>query len=204
MLASKKLLVKLPSPTFKSKNSFEEVLLLRRSIRSYKNKPINLSELSQILWAAQGITEKNYDLRTAPSAGALYPLEIYAIVGNVENLDSGVYKYIAKDHLLEKTLDGDKRIDLQKSALDQESIGECALAILIAAVFSRTSWKYGPRAKQYVYMEVGHCAQNILLQATSLQLGAVPIGAFYDEVVQKTLNLPKNKEPVYIIPIGKV
>lgn len=195
--------LKLPEPSLKGKKSFEEVLFRRRSVRNFKSEILSIEEISQLLWSAQGITEKNWGLRTAPSAGALYPLEIYAVVGNVKDLDAGVYKYNTEKHSLIKTLDGDRRRELYNSALQQESILQAPVSFIIAALFQRTAIKYGQRAERYVWIEVGHAAQNLLLQATALDLGAVPIGAFYDDKVKKALNLNKDEEPLYIIPVGK-
>ncbi|MEJ5304760.1 MAG: SagB/ThcOx family dehydrogenase [Ignavibacteria bacterium] len=195
--------ITLPAPQIKGKISFEEVLNKRRSVREYKNDALLLNEISQLLWSAQGITEKNWGLRTAPSAGALYPLEVYVVVGNVRNLEAGVYKYIPETHSLTKVIDGDQRKALYNSALQQESIIKAAADFVIAAVYERTSRKYGNRAERYVHFEVGHAAQNLLLQATALNLGAVPIGAFYDEKVKAALKLPENEQPLYIIPVGR-
>lgn len=195
--------LKLPEPSLKGKKSLEEVLFRRRSVRNFKSEILLIEEISQLLWSTQGITEKNWGLRTAPSAGALYPLEIYAVVGNVKDLDAGVYKYNTEKHSLIKTLDGDRRRELYNSALQQESILQAPVSFIIAALFQRTAIKYGQRAERYVWIEVGHAAQNLLLQATALDLGAVPIGAFYDDKVKKALNLNKDEEPLYIIPVGK-
>lgn len=195
--------ITLPAPQIKGKISLEEVLNKRRSVREYKNDALLLNEISQLLWSVQGITEKNWGLRTAPSAGALYPLEVYVVVGNVRNLEAGVYKYIPETHSLTKVIDGDQRKALYNSALQQESIIKAAADFVIAAVYERTSRKYGNRAERYVHFEVGHAAQNLLLQATALNLGAVPIGAFYDEKVKVALKLPENEQPLYIIPVGR-
>jgi SagB-type dehydrogenase family enzyme len=195
--------ITLPAPQIKGKISLEEVLNKRRSVREYKNDALLLNEISQLLWSVQGITEKNWGLRTAPSAGALYPLEVYVVVGNVRNLEAGVYKYIPETHSLTKVIDGDQRKALYNSALQQESIIKAAADFVIAAVYERTSRKYGNRAERYVHFEVGHAAQNLLLQATALNLGAVPIGAFYDEKVKAVLKLPENEQPLYIIPVGR-
>lgn len=195
--------IKLPSPKLKGDISLEESLAKRRSIRSYKKEAINVNEISQLLWAMQGVTEKNWGLRTAPSAGALYPLEVYVVAGNVENLDAGIYKYLSDDHSIVKILSGDKRKDLYNSALQQESILEAPVVFVIVAVFERTAIKYGIRSERYVYIEAGHSCQNLLLQATSLNLGAVPIGAFYDDRVKETIDLEENEKPIYIIPVGR-
>ena len=194
--------IKLTQPNLKGKLSLEEVLSKRRSIRDYKNEEISFEDFSQLLWSLQGITDRLNGLRTAPSAGALYPLEIYAVVGNVKGLKAGVYKYFPFSHSIKKVLDGDKRKDLANSALGQESIIEGAVSFVITAVYSRTTKKYSQRGERYVIMEVGHAAQNLLLQATALDLGAVPIGAFYDNKVKSVLKL-NEEEPLYIIPVGK-
>lgn len=194
--------IKLTQPNLKGKLSLEEVLSKRRSIRDYKNEEISFEDFSQLLWSLQGITDRLNGLRTAPSAGALYPLEIYAVVGNVKGLKAGVYKYFPFSHSIKKVLDGDKRKDLANSALGQESIIEGAVSFVITAVYSRTTKKYSQRGERYVIMEVGHAAQNLLLQATALDLGAVPIGAFYDNKVKSLLKLDE-EEPLYIIPVGK-
>lgn len=195
--------IKLPSPNLKGKLSLEETLSKRRSIRYYQKESLNINEISQLLWAMQGITEKNWGLRTAPSAGALYPLEVYIVAGNVENLDAGIYKYLPDDHSIIKVSSGDKRRELFNSALQQESILQAPVVFVIAAVFERTAVKYGIRSERYVYIEAGHSCQNLLLQATSLNLGAVPIGAFYDDRVKETINLEKKEKPIYIIPVGR-
>lgn len=196
--------IKLPEPSLKGKKSLEEVLFRRRSVRNFKSEILLIEEISQLLWSTQGITEKNWGLRTAPSAGALYPLEIYAVVGNVKDLDAGVYKYNTEKHSLIKTLDGDRRRELYNSALQQESILQAPVSFIIAALFQRTAIKYGQRAERYVWIEVGHAAQNLLLQATALDLSAVPIGAFYDDKVKDALILPVEEKPLYIIPVGKI
>ena len=194
--------IKLTPPNLKGKLSLEEVLNKRRSIRDYKKEEISFEDFSQLLWSLQGITDKLNGLRTAPSAGALYPLEIYAVVGNVKGLKPGVYKYFPHSHSVKKILDGDKRKDLANSALGQESIIESAVNFVITAVYSRTTRKYSQRGERYVMIEVGHAAQNLLLQATALNLGAVPIGAFYDNKVKSVLKM-NEEEPLYIIPVGK-
>lgn len=195
--------IKLPEIKISGNNSFEEILYKRRSIRQYKNEPLVLDEVSQLLWSIQGITDLNWGLRTTPSAGALYPLEIYIVVGNIRNLEPGIYKYHPQKHFLIKTLDGDKRNELYTAALQQESIIQAPVNFVIAAIFQKMSIKYGSRAERYVWLEAGHAAQNLLLQTTALNLGAVPIGAFYDNEVKETLRLQKEEEPLYIIPIGR-
>lgn len=195
-------IIELPEPKHFSEVSVEEAILKRRSTRKYVDKPLTSQEVSQLLWAAQGITDPK-GLRTAPSAGALYPLEIYIVVGDVENLDEGIYKYEPHEHRLVKTLNGERRAELTKAALDQVWVKEAAIDIVITAVYERTTVKYGDRGIKYVHIEVGHAAQNLCLQATSLELGIVTVGAFHDKQVKEVMGLPENEQPLYIIPVGK-
>jgi len=194
--------IKLPEPRYRGDVSLEEALLKRRSIRDYTGEPLTLQEVSQLLWAAQGITDPR-GFRTAPSAGALYPLEVYVVVGDVENLAKGVYRYNPHEHELVKVLDGDKRADLAKAAVGQRCVEEAAIDIVITGVYERTTKKYGERGIRYVHIEVGHAAQNVCLQATAMGLGAVTVGAFYDDQVGEILNIMKGEQPLYIIPIGR-
>ena len=194
--------IKLPEPRQDPTISVEKALKERRSVRHYRKEPLTISEISQLLWAAQGITASG-GLRTAPSAGALYPLEVYIIVGNVTNMKSGIYKYIPESHELVKVIEGDKRSELSNAALHQSPIKEAPAVIVISAVYKRTTGKYGERGIRYVHMEAGHAAQNICLQAVSLNLGTVVIGAFKDEMVKKALNLGDKEEPLSIIPVGR-
>jgi SagB-type dehydrogenase family enzyme len=191
-------LIKLPPPRESSQFSFEEALARRRSVRSFSSAELRLEEIGQLLWAAQGITEKTEGFRTAPSAGALYPLEIYVI------MHSGVYHYQPRGHQLQRTQENDLRIRLSHAALRQESVREAPVVFVIAGVYERTTWKYGERGRRYVHIEVGHAAQNLLLQATALGFGAVPIGAFDDEQVEKLLKLPKDQKTFYLIPVGRL
>ena len=194
--------VSLPEVRLTSDVSLEETLLHRRSIRDYTDEALSLEEVSQLLWAAQGITEA-WGGRTAPSAGALYPLEVYLVVGDVENLTPGVYQYRPDGHELVKVKDGDVRAELAEAALDQESVRNGAIDIVIAAVYERTTVKYGERGIRYVHMEAGHAAQNIYLQATALDLGTVTIGAFYDDTVRDIVGMSGDVAPLYVIPVGK-
>jgi len=194
--------IKLPEPSYDSELSLEQSLLNRRSIRSYSGQPLTLQEISQLLWAAQGLTDPQ-GFRTAPSAGGLYPLELYIVAGDVADLAAGVYRYQPDGHQLVKTLDGDKRAELAEAALGQEWVKEGAVSIVFTAVYERTTGKYGDRGIRYVHMEVGHAAQNLCLQATALGLGAVTVGAFHDGEVSKLLNLPAEEEPLYVIPVGR-
>ena len=195
--------IKLPSPRYNSGVSIEQALLKRRSVRKYKAEPLTIAEVSQLLWSAQGITNPN-GFRTAPSAGALYPLEVYLVVGEVKGLSQGIYKYLPKQHELLKIKDGDVRRELAIAALGQSWVKDAAIDIVFAAVYERVTRKYGKRGIRYVHMEVGHAAQNIYLQAVSLKLGTVVVGAFEDEKVKEILNMSENEQPLYIMPIGKL
>jgi SagB-type dehydrogenase family enzyme len=196
-----KTIIALPAPEFDGSTSVEQALLERRSVREYRDEPLSLPEIGQLLWAAQGITSPS-GKRTAPSAGALYPLELYLVAGDVEGLQVGVYKYIPHDHALKEITTGDKRSDLTIAALKQESILKAPAVIVLSAVYERTRVKYGDRGDRYVHMEIGFAAQNIYLQAESLELGTVFIGAFYDESVKKILEIPEEEQPLGIMPLG--
>jgi SagB-type dehydrogenase family enzyme len=195
--------VKLPEPKNNSKVSIEKALFERRSVREYKDRSLTLAEISQLLWASQGITDLRGGFRTAPSAGALYPLEVYVVTGNVDNLSDGIYKYKPHGHELVRVVKGDKRAELCAAALGQPSVKNNAAVIVIAAVYERTTGKYGERGIRYVHMEVGHAAQNIYLQSVSLNLGTSVVGAFDDRKVKKVMNMPDEEQPMYIMPVGK-
>lgn len=195
--------IKLPAPAQKSGTSIEEAMLKRRSIRRYKDVPLILSEISQLLWAAQGVTSLD-GLRTAPSAGALYPLEVYLVAGNVDGLPAGVYNYRPNSHELKKITNGDKRTELSKAALSQAPVKNAAAVIVISAVYERITGKYGKRGIQYTHIETGHAAQNVQLQAVSLELATVVIGAFHEDSVREVLKMSDAEVPLYIIPVGRM
>jgi len=196
-------IVKLPAPKYSSPTSVEAALRARRSIRDYQDLPLTLAEVSQLLWAAQGITNQR-GYRTVPSAGALYPLKLYLEVGKVKDLSFGIYKYELLKHELIKYLAEDKRTALANAALRQSCVENGAVNIIFSAVYERITGKYGERGVRYVYMEAGHAAQNICLQAVSLGLGTVVVGAFRDVEVQKVVNMPAEEHPLYIIPVGRM
>lgn len=190
-------IIELPKPTVLGKMSLEESILRRRSERNFeKEKELTLEQLSQILWAAQGITDQSYGFRAAPSAGALYPLQFYVVKKD------GVFRYIPDGHKLVQLAEDDRRPSLVRASLGQAFIREAPVDIVISGNFAITQAKYGARAFRYVCMEIGHAAENIQLQAVALGLTSVPIGAFWDDVVKKTLDLPDNQDPLYIIPVG--
>ncbi|MGD2075190.1 MAG: SagB/ThcOx family dehydrogenase [Gammaproteobacteria bacterium] len=194
--------VRLPTPTRAGEVSLEELLATRRSLREYPDAPLTLEELGQLLWAAQGFTHPR-GLRTAPSAGALYPLELYVVAGDVQALGTGVYHYEPRDHQLVKIGAGDARSRLAAAALSQTWVREAPVVVVFAAIYERTTQKYGRRGRRYVHMEVGHAAQNLFLQAGALGLATVVVGAFEDMQVARLLQLPAEVQPLVLMPIGR-
>lgn len=185
----------LPSPRTVGEVSLEAALDQRRSVREFLPDPLTDAELGQLLWAAQGVTDPT-GLRTVPSAGALYPLEVYAVTGQA------ILRYDPATHSVEMRRAGDHRRELRAAALDQAAVGEAPAIIVLSAVLERTAVRYGERATRYVQLEAGHAAQNILLQAVALGLGAVPVGSFSDERVAGLLGLADGELPLYLVPVG--
>lgn len=202
MAAQAEEIISLSSPRLSGQHAIEKVLQQRRSVREYQGAAISMVELGQLLWAAQGITHPQ-GLRTAPSAGALYPLELYVVVGRVEGLVAGTYQYAPRLHRLEKIGSKDKRNALSRAAYFQSCVKEAAAVIVFGAIYSRTTRKYGKRGLRYVHMEVGHAAQNVFLQAEALGLGTVMVGAFSDTAVATTLHLPDKVKPLALMPLGR-
>jgi SagB-type dehydrogenase family enzyme len=196
-------LINLPQPEFDSKTSIEKALYNRRSIRHYLDKTISLAEISQILWSAQGVTTGD-GKRTAPSAGATYPLVIYLNVSKVESLSQGIYRYDSDRHALQKLFQQDQKSAFASAALDQTFIEQAAAIIIITAIFERTTSCYGGRGVQYIHQEAGAVAQNIHLQAVSLNIGTVMVGAFKDDQIKKIMNLSANELPLLLMPLGKI
>jgi SagB-type dehydrogenase family enzyme len=194
--------VTLPTPVFDSATSVEEALSQRRSVRDYSGEALTVAEVAQLLWSAQGITSPE-GLRAAPSAGALYPLEVYVVVGDVEELERAVYRYRPDSHDMVMVLEGDRRGTLCEAALGQEWVREAAVNIVFTGIMERTTGKYAERGVRYVYMEAGHAAQNLCLQGVALDLGMVTVGAFEESKVRRALGLPDEEVPVYIIPTGR-
>lgn len=186
----------LPEPNTTGSVFLEQTLEKRRSIRSFKTDKLSIDQISQLLWAAQGITAPMSGFRTAPSAGATYPLELYVVTGDWVGL------YQPRGHKLNILSNKDQRTKLAAASFGQMFISKAPLSIVIASVPARTEGRYGKKAKRYINMEVGHAAQNIHLQAVALGLGSVPVGAFSELAVKKILNLPENQIPLYIIPVG--
>lgn len=190
--------IQLPEAKTKSGFSLEEAILKRRSQRIFIPKELTLEQISQLLWAAQGITGERFGVsfRTAPSAGALYPIEIYLVAKD------GLYHYLTDGHRLEVLSNKDLREALSAAALGQSPIVQAPVNFVVCVVYDRVTRKYGERGKKYTHIEVGHVAQNIHLQAVALGLGSVPLGAFDDGQVRAVLSLPEDEAPVYIIPVG--
>jgi SagB-type dehydrogenase family enzyme len=209
-------LTRLPAPRQDGPVSVERALAHRRSARQYMSGALSMEEVAQLLWAAQGVTQPSDapagwpsdwqwlgGLRTAPSAGALYPLEVYMVAGSVEGLLPGVYRYAPNRHALEILRAGDHREALTEAALRQTQIRQAAVVIVLAGVYQRTSVKYGDRATRYVHMEAGAAGENLHLQAEALGLGTVFIGAFQDQAVKEALEMPGDHEPLLIMPVGR-
>ena len=188
--------IRLPRPVEQGEMSVEKAILKRRSIRNFSSKDLSWQAISNLLWAAQGITDARQGLRAAPSAGALYPAEIYLLSKD------GLYHYLPAEHKLETMIGKDLRKNLQEAALGQPWVGQAPIDIVICMVYERITGRYGQRGRKYADIEVGHIAQNIHLQAVALGLGSVPLGAFSDEEVKNALGLADDCEPVYIIPVG--
>lgn len=199
---TEEIMVELPRPQLVSDRSFEAALAGRHSVRDFDAEPLSLEAVSQLLWAAQGANRAD-GRRTSPSAGALYPLEVYLLAGEVLGLETGLYRYISNRHRLQRILGADRRVELADAALGQGWISDAPLALVIAAVYGRTEAKYGVRARRYVHIEAGHAAQNVLLQAVSLGLGGTVVGAFDDARLQRRLAMPDNETPLLIIPLGR-
>jgi SagB-type dehydrogenase family enzyme len=184
---------------------FVEVLKKRKSIRSYSSKALGINDLSFLLWASTGIQRKQrgYEFRTAPSAGALYPIETYLVVDNVQGLNRGLYHYGIASHALEELGLGSFVEQIAHAALDQEMCLEAPVTFVWTAVFERSKWKYKQRAYRYVYLDAGHIAQNLALSATSIGLGSCQIGAIFDEEINEIIGVDGLEESaIYLSVVG--
>ena len=198
--------ISLPKPTYKGRLSVEEALKVRRTHRSFKSRALTLDQLSQILWASYGVTAKlpGYYLKTAPSAGALYPLDIYALVGKrgVKDLGPGVYRFLPGNHSVERIREGDFRTDIARLSAHQMWIAEAPLVLVITGEYARSRVKYGLRGVSYTQIEAGCVGQNVFLQAEALGLKAGIVGAFNNEKIIAALGLPGGHNPLLIMPVG--
>ena len=190
-------MVQLPPPLKEGRIALEEALAHRRSVREFRPMELTPEEIGQLLWAAQGITHPTEGLRTAPSAGALYPLEVYVANRN------GIFHYRPQDHTLVHKGSEDVRLQLRAAALEQESVEKAPCVFAITGIEGRTTLKYGRRGIRYGELEAGHATQNLLLQAVALGLAGVPIGAFSDREVARILKLTEGERPLYLIPVGQ-
>ncbi len=197
--------VGLPDPHGYRGLTVEEAIQQRRSRRDYADGALPLEGFSQLLYAAGGITDSGREFRAAPSAGALYPIETYAVVHNVAELQPGLYHYAVARHALERLRTGNLRTDLVVAGLGQEMLGQAQVCFVLSAIFQRTRWRYRERAYRYVLLEAGHIGQNLYLAATSQGLGACAVGAFLDDNLNELLGLDGEEEAVlYLIPVGKM
>jgi SagB-type dehydrogenase family enzyme len=196
--------IKLPKPKTTGSVSVEEAINSRRTRRTFENKPLSMENLSQVLWAAQGITDERWKHRSAPSAGALFPMDVYIVAakGGVEKLDAGIYKYIPDGHYLQTRAEGDFNDELRKVGYSQTFFAESPVCLILTAEPVRTTWKYGERGIRYIYIEAGHIAENIQLIGESLGFSVGLVGAFKDDGVVSLLKLKEGEIPVYIIPVG--
>lgn len=191
----------LPPPTYQGSRRLAQLLKQRRSVRNFAATPLTLAQVSQLLWAAQGITAGGR-LRTAPSAGALYPLELYVVTGHVEGLPAGLYRYDTYGHSLVLVASGDRRHALASAAGRQMWVAEAPAIVVFGAVLARTSARYGGRADRFVHIETGHAAENLFLQAEDLDLGTVVVGSFADGAVARVLQLADGVAPLLLMPVG--
>jgi SagB-type dehydrogenase family enzyme len=203
---------KLPAPRLDGPVSVEKAIRERRSVRSFSEEALTLEQAAQLLWAAYGVTKPVPDgpafirggLRAAPSAGALYPLEVYLVAGNVTGLAPGIYRYVSEKHELARIEAGDQREALSQAALGQGWIGQASATLFIAAVPERTTRKYGERGgARYVWMDAGFAGENVYLQARALGLGCCIAGAFDDAAVRRMMKLPEKEIPVCILSVGR-
>jgi len=196
--------MKLPPEKIERTVSVEQAISQRRTVRTFISEPLELHQFSQLLWAAQGITEKRGFKRSAPSAGALYPMDVYVVAGkdSVAQIEAGVYHYEPQGHMVSLVTGGDLREALSRASLSQMWMAKAPVDIVITAEYSRATIKYGKRSVRYAMIEAGHIGQNIFLQAEALGLKAGIVGAFHDKEIIRVMNISSSHEPLLIIPIG--
>ena len=196
--------MKLPPPRTEGTVSVEQAINQRRTVRKFSSRPLDVNQLSQLLWATQGITGKNGFKRAAPSAGALYPSDLYVVVGqnSVAQMEAGVYHYEPKGHVLSLVAKSDLRVVVARAALSQMWIVRAPLSMVITAEFKRITVKYKRRGGIYAVIEAGHMGQNLFLQAEALGLKAGIVGAFHDKKLIEAIRIPPSHEPLLIMPVG--
>ncbi len=195
--------VQLPSQFQESTSNFTEVILKRKSTRSFSTQPLSKVDLAFLLWASTGIQriEHDYEFRTAPSAGALYPIETYIAANNVEELKEGIYHYNIKNHSLEEIKLGNFGDKLTHAALDQEMCADASVVFIWTAVFGRSKWKYSQRAYRYIYLDAGHIAQNLALAAVSITCGSCHAGAFFDDEINSIVDIDGTEESAICLSV---
>ena len=181
--------------------TLNEIFKTRKSIRRYIDKPLKIEKLSHLLWASTGIQrkERGMEFRTVPSAGALYPIETYLVINNVQDLEPGIYHYSVKSHCLEELKTGDYSMEIARAALGQLYAAEANVVFVWTSIFYRTKWKYRQRAYRYIYLDAGHIAQNLALTATGLGLGTCEIGALFDDVTNEILDIDGIEESTILM-----
>jgi len=202
-----KIRIKLSPPEELSNTTLHNAIKERKSTRSFSKIPINKEQLSYLLWSSTGIQRKEIDFeyRTVPSAGALYPIETYLVVNSIKNLEQGVYHYNIKNHELECLKEGNFSLKISRAALDQEMCSEASVVFIWTAIFSRSKWKYGQRAYRYIFLDAGHIAQNLALSSTGLKLGCCHIAAFYDDEVNAIIDIDGISESaIYASVVGRL
>jgi SagB-type dehydrogenase family enzyme len=196
--------MRLPKPRMNGGVSLEKAIKERRTVRSFTSRPLTLEQYGQILWAAQGVTGERGFKRTAPSAGALYPMDLYSVVGEggVGTLKAGIYHYGPEDHTISLLSEGDLRSEVAAASLSQMWIARAPINLVITAEYDRVTIKYGRRGLRYAMIEAGHIGQNIFLQAEALLLAAGIVGAFSDEEIKKAMKIPSSHDPILVMPVG--
>jgi len=197
--------IELPTPAHGSDMTLDDALRRRNSVRSFAGRPISLEQLSYLLWASNGIRrmERGHEFRTVPSAGALYPVETYVIVHDVEGVPPGAYHYAIREHALEELRTGDLGPDITRAALGQRMCTDAAVVFVWTAIFNRSKWKYSQRAYRYVYLDAGHVGHSLALSAVSLSLGSCQVGALFDDEVNRILGVDGVEESVvYMSVVG--
>jgi SagB-type dehydrogenase family enzyme len=198
-------IIELPEVHPLTDTSLYEAIKNRKSIRSFKNKEISKEILSYLLWSSTGISRKkqDFEFRTAPSAGALYPIETYLLINNVEDVKPGIYHYSNKNHNLELLKEGDYAVEIAEAALGQKMCADSSVVFIWTAIFQRMKWKYRQRAYRYIYLDAGHIAENLALSATSLELGSCQLGALYDDELNEIIGVDGTDESViYMSAVG--
>ena len=198
--------VGLPDPSWDGELTLGKAIQRRRSIRQYRDQALSNQDLSRLLHAMQGVTESRRSFRASPSAGALYPIEVYAVVRDVEDVEQGVYHYAVREHTLERIKSGDFSRRVMAAGAMQTFIGEAQVCFVLSAIFQRTRWRYRERAYRYILLEAGHIAQNLYLAAAALGLGCCAVGAFRDQALDEVVGMggDEGEASLYLLPVGQV